>query len=263
MKIPEGVGVWCLVGGVSKYSFLISRGSHHPIDQRPLECPHRHLGTFRAVQWWGLPTGCGGEEPTCQRRRHKRRGSVPGSGRSPGAGNGTQSSVLAWEVPWTEEPGGLQSTGLQRAGHDWAQMHTWPSSLFPASHICSSAATDSTVLRNQGACVCVSRGSRLECEEGSLTGRRKHVGSPLQVRRPHRGVRCSAFRRADSHTWPCDPLLLREASPPLPGPGRSRFIFFFLPFFWTALRLLFFCLTAKNNKNLTQRQYKTTLAIYS
>ena len=30
----------------------------------------------------------------------------------------TQSSVLAWDIPWTEEPGGLQSTGLQRAGHD-------------------------------------------------------------------------------------------------------------------------------------------------
>ena len=30
----------------------------------------------------------------------------------------THSSVLAWDIPWTEEPGGLQSTGLQRVGHD-------------------------------------------------------------------------------------------------------------------------------------------------
>ena len=30
----------------------------------------------------------------------------------------THSSILAWEIPWTEEPGGLQSVGLQRAGHD-------------------------------------------------------------------------------------------------------------------------------------------------
>ena len=29
----------------------------------------------------------------------------------------THSSILAWEIPWTEEPGGLQSTGLQRVGH--------------------------------------------------------------------------------------------------------------------------------------------------
>ena len=30
----------------------------------------------------------------------------------------THSSILAWRVPWTEEPGGLQSMGLQRVGHD-------------------------------------------------------------------------------------------------------------------------------------------------
>ena len=32
-------------------------------------------------------------------------GSIPGSGRSPGEGNGNYSSILAWEFPWTEEPG--------------------------------------------------------------------------------------------------------------------------------------------------------------
>ena len=30
----------------------------------------------------------------------------------------THSSILAWEIPWTEEPGGLQSTGWQRVGHN-------------------------------------------------------------------------------------------------------------------------------------------------
>ena len=30
----------------------------------------------------------------------------------------THSSILAWEIPWTEEAGGLQSTGSQRVGHD-------------------------------------------------------------------------------------------------------------------------------------------------
>ena len=29
------------------------------------------------------------------------------------------SSILAWEIPWTEESDGLQSMGLQRVGHDW------------------------------------------------------------------------------------------------------------------------------------------------
>ena len=30
----------------------------------------------------------------------------------------THSSILAWRIPWTEEPGGLQSIGLHRVGHD-------------------------------------------------------------------------------------------------------------------------------------------------
>ena len=30
----------------------------------------------------------------------------------------THSSILAWRIPWTEEPGGLQSMGSQRVGHD-------------------------------------------------------------------------------------------------------------------------------------------------
>ena len=32
----------------------------------------------------------------------------------------THSSTLAWRIPWTEKPGGLQSTGSQSVGHDWA-----------------------------------------------------------------------------------------------------------------------------------------------
>ena len=35
----------------------------------------------------------------------------------------THASILAWEIPWTEEPGGIQSMGLQRIKHDWACMH--------------------------------------------------------------------------------------------------------------------------------------------
>ena len=35
----------------------------------------------------------------------------------------TYSSILAWKIPWTEEPGGLQSMGLQRVGHSWVTEH--------------------------------------------------------------------------------------------------------------------------------------------
>ena len=34
-------------------------------------------------------------------------------------GMATHSSILAWRIPWTEEPGRLQSKGLPRVGHDW------------------------------------------------------------------------------------------------------------------------------------------------
>ena len=45
-------------------------------------------------------------------------GSIPGSGRSLEREMATHSSILAWRIPWMEEPGGLQFTGSQRVGHD-------------------------------------------------------------------------------------------------------------------------------------------------
>ena len=42
-------------------------------------------------------------------------GSVSGSGRSPGEGNGNHSSILARKIPWIEESGGPQSTGSQKS----------------------------------------------------------------------------------------------------------------------------------------------------
>ena len=42
-------------------------------------------------------------------------------------GMATHTSILAWRIPWTEEPGGLQSIGLHGVGHDCsdlARMHT-------------------------------------------------------------------------------------------------------------------------------------------
>ena len=41
--------------------------------------------------------------------------STLGSGRSSGEGNGNPSSILAWDIPWTKEPGGLQSMGLKKS----------------------------------------------------------------------------------------------------------------------------------------------------
>ena len=42
---------------------------------------------------------------------------IPELRRSHGGGNGNPLQILAQRIPWTEEPGGLQSMGLKRAGH--------------------------------------------------------------------------------------------------------------------------------------------------
>ena len=48
------------------------------------------------------------------------KGSIPGSDREDLLKKtvAIHSNILAWKIPWTEEPGGLQSMGLQTAGHD-------------------------------------------------------------------------------------------------------------------------------------------------
>ena len=53
--------------------------------------------------------------------------STPGLGRSPGEGYGNSFSILAWEIPWTEEPGGFQSIGSQKS---W----TWLKTLSSHAH---------------------------------------------------------------------------------------------------------------------------------
>ena len=60
-----------------------------------------------------------GKEFSCQCRRCRRHGFDPWVGRK----WQTHSSILAWEIPCTEEPGGLQSMGSQRVGHHWACTH--------------------------------------------------------------------------------------------------------------------------------------------
>ena len=45
-------------------------------------------------------------------------GLIPGSGRSLEEEMATHSSILAWRIPWAEEPGGLQSMGSERVKHD-------------------------------------------------------------------------------------------------------------------------------------------------
>ena len=63
----------------------------------------------------GFPGSSDGKESACNAGDP---GLIPELGRSPEKEMATQSSTLAWKIPWVEEPGRLQSMGSQRVGHD-------------------------------------------------------------------------------------------------------------------------------------------------
>ena len=71
----------------------------------------------------GFPGGSDGKESACNAGDTREAGLIPGSGKSSRVGMATHSSILAWENPWTEEPGGLRSMGPQRVGYDSAHTH--------------------------------------------------------------------------------------------------------------------------------------------
>ena len=72
----------------------------------------------------GLPRWCIGKEFSCQCRRHQRQGLIPELRRPLEEEMATHSSILAWKIPWTEEPHGLASMGSQVVRHDWAHTNT-------------------------------------------------------------------------------------------------------------------------------------------
>ena len=67
----------------------------------------------------GFPGGAGCKEPACQRKRH-----IQSLNREDPLEEGmaTHSSILAWRIPWTEEPDRLQSIGLHRVWSDLARQ---------------------------------------------------------------------------------------------------------------------------------------------
>ena len=71
-----------------------------------------------------LPRWHSGKETTCQRKRHKRWGFDPWVGKIPWSRKWKLTHILAWKIPWTEEPDRLHSIGLQRVKQDWAHKHT-------------------------------------------------------------------------------------------------------------------------------------------
>ena len=70
----------------------------------------------------GFPGGSDGKASVCNAGNP---GLIPGSGRSPGEGNGNPLQYSCLENPMDEEPGGLQSMGLQRVRHNCATLLTY------------------------------------------------------------------------------------------------------------------------------------------
>ena len=74
----------------------------------------------------GFPGGASGQDPTCHCKTHNKWGFNSLVGKIPLEEEmATHSSILAWIIPWTEEPGGLESTGSQRFGQDWTHRQAF------------------------------------------------------------------------------------------------------------------------------------------
>ena len=114
-----------------------------PVCRGPwfLQCQYSHHGQFQAPNLLSLNaemeemhrsmssvslSTCGHNFPVAQWYRiclPVQEMGAPGLGRFPVEGNGSLLQNLSRRIPWTEEPGGLQSMGLQRLGRDWATEH--------------------------------------------------------------------------------------------------------------------------------------------
>ena len=75
------------------------------------------LSFFLFSFYRGFPGSSANKEYVCNARDPC---SIPGSEDLLEKEMATHSSILAWRIPWTEEPGRLQAMGLQTIGHDWA-----------------------------------------------------------------------------------------------------------------------------------------------
>ena len=71
---------------------------------------------------WTYPCGASGKEPTCQCRRPKRHRFDPCVEKVPWIRKRKPTPILAWRIPWAEEPGGLQSIWLQSVRHNWSNL---------------------------------------------------------------------------------------------------------------------------------------------
>ena len=109
--LTKWMWVWASFGGwwqTGKPGVLQSKGLKR--------VRHDWVTELNWIFHWGFPGGSDGKDAAMWETRVQSLGWEDHLEKR----TATHSSILAWRIPWTEEPGELQSMGLQRAGHDWA-----------------------------------------------------------------------------------------------------------------------------------------------
>ena len=111
----EGLACVCyiILLGVAKFENYCPARSF----QSYIACELIRNVNYQALPWiWGFPAGSSGKESSCQCRSLRRHRVNFLSRYNPLEKEmATYSSILAWEIPWTEGPGGLQSRGLPKS----------------------------------------------------------------------------------------------------------------------------------------------------
>ena len=102
----EAASFSCLLPGTKRPQFIPQGVMEHLLCAGQLWAFKGTGPRFRLPRWLS------GRESSCQAEEA---GLIPGSGRFLEKELAAHSSILAWELPWTEEPGGLQSVGLQKS----------------------------------------------------------------------------------------------------------------------------------------------------
>ena len=108
LTLPESSATWkcsIFLSTLERNTLLISLGGHNNKSR-------------------GFPGGAVVKNPPVNAGDEENTGSIPGSGRTLEEEMVTHSSILAWEIPWREEPGMLQPMGLQRIRYNWARHHS-------------------------------------------------------------------------------------------------------------------------------------------
>ena len=118
---------WLYIGSRSSNFFLMTI---HPLDEHSLYVLYMYIHymcIYKAQDTrYSFPSGAMAKTLLANAEDTWEVGSIARSERSPGEGNGNQLRYLAWDIPWTEEPGGLPS---QRVRHDWVTKQEWISFL--------------------------------------------------------------------------------------------------------------------------------------